>query len=130
MTDPLSDLLTRLRNAQQKRLKSVSVPYSKIKSSLVEILKQEGYIGSYLVTNDPVATKSINVQLKYINEQPVIKNIQRISTPGQRIYLKTKELPRSLGGLGVFIVSTSAGLMTDRQARQKKLGGEVLCEVY
>jgi len=129
-TDPLSDLLTRMRNAQDKRQKSVNVPHSKMKEALVNLLKQEGYINSFLVTEESVAKKTINIQLKYIDNEPIIRRIKRVSKPGQRQYKNSKELPRSLGGLGVYVISTSAGLMTDRQARSKKLGGELVCEIY
>jgi len=130
MTDPIADLLTRLRNAQTKGKTSVNVPYSKIKHELVKILKEEGYISSFFVSDEEPAKKVINVRIKYYEEKPVMRHMKRISKPGQRIYLPYAKLPRSLGGMGTMVVSTSQGLMTARLARHKKLGGELICEVY
>jgi len=130
MTDPIADLLTRLRNAQIKHKNSVNVPYSKIKHDLVKILKEEGYVSSFFVSDDEPAKKIINIRIKYQGEEPVIKQLKRISKPGQRIYLPVGKLPRALGGLGIIIVSTSQGLMTAKNARSGNIGGEVLCEIY
>lgn len=130
MTDPIADFLTRIRNAQIKHKNSVNVPYSKTKHELVKILKEEGYVSSFFVSDDEPAKKIINIRIKYQGEEPVIKQLKRISKPGQRIYLPAGKLPRSLGGLGIVIISTSQGLMTAKNARNGHIGGEVLCEIY
>jgi small subunit ribosomal protein S8 len=130
ITDPISDLFTRIRNAGAKGKVFVEAPHSKLKQSIVELIKNEGYIKSYFVTDDEPAKKTIKITLKYNNGEPVIKKIKRISKPGQRMYANYRSIPRVLGGLGIVILSTSAGLMTDRVARSKKLGGEMLCQIY
>jgi len=128
MTDPISDMLTRIRNGQRARKVSVSMPASKAKEAVAKVLKDEGYITGYS-TEGEGAQKSMSVELKYFEGVPVIENIQRSSRPGLRIYRGKEGLPKVLGGLGVAIVSTSAGVMSDRQAREKGIGGEVLCVV-
>ena len=128
MTDPISDMLTRIRNGQKARKLSVSMPSSKAKEAVVSVLKEEGYITDYSVDGDGAA-RQLNVELKYFEGVPVIEKIQRTSRPGLRIYRGKEELPKVLGGLGVAIVSTSAGVMSDRQAREKGVGGEVICIV-
>lgn len=128
ITDPLSDLLTRVRNAQSATKTAVSMPSSKAKLSLCEVLKQEGYISGYHATADSVKPV-LTIELKYFNGLPVIESIQRISSPGRRVYKSAKELPAVLGGFGIAIVSTSRGLMTDKSARKSGLGGEVICTV-
>ncbi len=128
MTDPISDMLTRIRNGQKARKVSVSMPASKAKEAVAKVLKDEGYITDYS-TDGEGATKALSVELKYFEGVPVIENIQRSSRPGLRIYRGKDELPTVLGGLGVSIVSTSAGVMSDRQAREQGIGGEVLCVV-
>ena len=128
MTDPISDMLTRIRNGQKARKVSVSMPASKAKEAVARVLKEEGYIADYSVADDG-ATKELSVELKYFEGAPVIERIQRASRPGLRIYRGKEELPRVLGGLGVAIVSTSAGVMSDREAREKGIGGEVICIV-
>ncbi len=128
MTDPISDMLTRIRNGQKARKVSVSMPASKQKEAVVRVLKDEGYITDYS-TEGEGAEKSLTVELKYFEGVPVIEKIQRASRPGLRIYRGKEELPKVLGGLGVAIVSTSAGVMSDRQAREKGIGGEVICVV-
>jgi len=128
MTDPISDMLTRIRNGQKARKVSVSMPASKAKEAVARVLKEEGYIADYSVAGDG-ATKELSVELKYFEGAPVIERIQRASRPGLRIYRGKEDLPKVLGGLGVAIVSTSAGVMSDREARKKGIGGEVICIV-
>ena len=133
MTDPIADMLTRLRNANQAYHDSVSMPYSKIKAGLAEILKQEGYISSWKVEDAPEGEvgKTLQLTLKYgQNRERSIAGIRRISKPGLRVYAKHTGLPKVLGGLGVAIISTSQGLLTDRQANKKGVGGEVLAYVW
>ena len=128
MTDPISDMLTRIRNGQKARKLSVSMPASKAKEAVAKVLQDEGYITGYSVEGEG-ATKALSVELKYFEGVPVIEKIQRASRPGLRIYRGKEDLPTVLGGLGVAIVSTSAGVMSDRQAREKGIGGEVICVV-
>ncbi len=128
MTDPISDMLTRIRNGQKARKVGVSMPASNAKEAVARVLKDEGYITDYAVSGEG-ATKELNIELKYFEGVPVIEKIQRASRPGLRIYRGKEDLPRVLGGLGVAIVSTSAGVMSDREAREKGIGGEVLCVV-
>ncbi|NIS90735.1 MAG: 30S ribosomal protein S8 [Woeseiaceae bacterium] len=128
MTDPIADMLTRIRNGQKARMVSVSMPASKAKEAVAKVLKEEGYITDYSSDGEG-ANKTLNVELKYFDGVPVIEKIQRASRPGLRVYRGKEELPKVLGGLGVAIVSTSAGVMSDRQAREKGIGGEVLCIV-
>ena len=128
MTDPISDMLTRIRNGQKARKVSVSMPASKAKEAVAQVLKAEGYITDYAVEGDGAA-KQLSVELKYFEGVPVIEKIQRASRPGLRIYRGKEDLPKVLGGLGVAIVSTSAGVMSDRQAREQGIGGEVICVV-
>jgi len=128
MTDPIADMLTRIRNGQRAGKVSVSMPSSKLKTSIAGVLKDEGYIADFRVQND--AGKAVlSVDLKYYEGQPVIDDLQRISRPGLRIYKSKDELPKVQGGLGVAIVSTSKGVMSDRAARAAGEGGEVLCYV-
>lgn len=128
MTDPIADMLTRIRNGQKARKVSVSMPASKVKEAVARVLKDEGYIMSFS-TDGEGAARQLNVELKYFEGAPVIERIERTSKPGLRIYRGKEELPKVLGGLGVAIVSTSAGVMSDRQARVRGIGGEVLCIV-
>ena len=130
MTDPVADMLTRLRNANSAHHDSVSLPSSKLKTNIAEILKQEGYISSWEVTDARVG-QTLTMTLKYgPNRERSIAGIKRVSKPGLRVYAKSAELPRVLGGLGVAIISTSQGLLTDRQARKRSVGGEVLAFVW
>ena len=130
MTDPIADMLTRLRNANSAYHDSVTMPYSKLKSHIAEILQQEGYIASWSVADAEVG-KTLTINLKYgPNRERSIAGIRRISKPGLRVYAKSTNLPRVLGGLGVAILSTSSGLLTDRQANKKGVGGEVLAFVW
>jgi small subunit ribosomal protein S8 len=130
MTDPIADMLTRLRNANSAYHDTVSMPHSKIKSHIAEILQQEGYIAAWRVEDAEVG-KSLVVTLKYGNSRErSIAGIKRVSKPGLRVYAKKDNLPRVLGGLGVAIISTSGGLMTDKQAKKTGVGGEVLAYVW
>jgi small subunit ribosomal protein S8 len=133
MTDPIADMLTRLRNANQAYHDSVSMPYSKLKNGVAEILQQEGYITSWKVEEpaEGEVGKTLVLTLKYgQNRERSIAGVRRISKPGLRVYAKHTGLPKVLGGLGVAIISTSQGLLTDRQANQKGVGGEVLAYVW
>lgn len=129
MTDPIADMLTRIRNAQAVRKGSVLVPYSKMKMSLADILVKEGYVLSATKTGNE-AKPQISIALKYNNKESVLKSLKRVSTPGRRIYMKKKSLPYVLNNLGIAVVSTSQGLMTNKEARQKNIGGEIICEIY
>jgi small subunit ribosomal protein S8 len=128
MTDPIADMLTRIRNGQKARKVSVPMPASKVKEAVAKVLQDEGYITGFSTDGDG-AKKELTIELKYFEGAPVIETIQRASKPGLRIYRGKEDLPKVLGGLGVTIVSTSAGVMSDRQAREKGIGGEVLCVV-
>jgi small subunit ribosomal protein S8 len=133
MTDPIADMLTRLRNANQAYHDAVTMPYSKLKAGVADILQQEGYITSYSVDEpaEGAVGKSLTVTLKYgQNRERSIAGIRRISKPGLRVYAKANGLPKVLGGLGIAVISTSQGLLTDRQANQKGVGGEVLAYVW
>ena len=132
MTDPIADMLTRLRNANQAYHDAVTMPYSKLKQGVAEILKQEGYIDSFDVAdNENAVGKTLTITLKYgRNRERSLAGVRRISKPGLRVYAKHTGLPKVLGGLGVAIISTSQGLLTDRQANQKGVGGEVLAYVW
>ncbi|MFW5888764.1 MAG: 30S ribosomal protein S8 [Bacillota bacterium] len=130
MTDPIADMLTRIRNANQMKHKKVDVPASKLKSEILKVLKQEGYITDFESVNDGVQG-TLRVYLKYLdNEERVIRGLKKISKPGLRVYAKTDDLPKVLNGLGIAIISTSKGLLTDRAARSEKVGGEVLAYIW
>lgn len=129
ITDPIADMLTRIRNANQMKHPTVSMPASNLKTEILTVLKNEGYISDYTIKEEN-NKKQIEVTLKYVNKQRVIQGIKRISKPGLRVYAKTNELPRVLNGLGIAIISTSSGIMTDAEARAKKLGGEVIAYVW
>jgi|TARA_B110001454_G_scaffold86869_1_gene83346 small subunit ribosomal protein S8 len=128
MNDPISDMLTRIRNAQSANKTHVNMTSSSAKKDIAKVLKDEGYIVDYDIENDKVS-QNLNIELKYFEGKPVIENIARASKPGLRIYRNKEELPKVLGGLGVAIISTSAGVMSDRQARKNGIGGEVICIV-
>ena len=128
MNDPISDLLTRIRNANRALLPTIELPHSKIKESIVGILKREGYITDFAVEGK--LPKTIKLKLKYQGKKSIIEGLQRVSTPGLRRYVGATEIPRVRGGLGVAVVSTSEGLLTDVQARRKKIGGELICYVW
>jgi small subunit ribosomal protein S8 len=133
MTDPIADMLTRLRNANQAYHDRVSMPYSKIKASIAEVLKAEGYVSAWTV-EDPeegAVGRTLVVELKYgPHRERSLAGIRRVSKPGLRVYAKAQEMPRVLGGLGIALISTSHGLLTDRQARKRNVGGEVLAWVW
>ena len=130
VTDTIADMLTRIRNANQMRYQEVSVPASNLKVSLAKILKEEGFIEDYKVVNDNVQG-TIELTLKYgQNKERVITGLKRISKPGLRVYAKASEVPKVLNGLGIAIISTSHGVMTDKEARKENLGGEVLCYIW
>jgi small subunit ribosomal protein S8 len=128
MTDPISDMLTRIRNGQKARKVSVTMPASKAKNAVAGVLKDEGYISDYSTSTEGNKA-DLTIELKYFEGKPVIERVQRVSKPGLRIYRGKDELPKVLGGLGVAIVSTSAGVMSDKQAREQGIGGEVLCVI-
>jgi len=128
--DPISDMLTRIRNGYSAKKAEVLVPYSKFKHSLAKVMQDEGWINSLEVKQEASSMKNILIQLKYKGGEAAISGIKRVSKPGQRIYSKNSEIPRALGGIGTTIVSTSKGLMTDRIARKQKVGGEVVCQIW
>ena len=128
MQDPIADLLTRIRNAQSANHPDVSIPSSKMKVAICKVLKDEGYIENYTIEGDAKAV--LNVALRYHNGKPVIEEIARVSRPGLRVYKECDDLPKVRGGLGVAIVSTNRGLLTDRAARAAGVGGEVVCTVF
>jgi small subunit ribosomal protein S8 len=130
LTDPIADMLTRIRNAHMAEKSQVSMPHSKMKSEIARIMKNEGFIKDYTMENND-GKPSLNVFLKYTTDrEPVIQGLRRISKPSCRKYVNSEEVPRVLGGIGVAILSTSSGVMTDVDAREKKIGGEVLCYVW
>ena len=129
LTDPIADMLTRIRNANAVMHEKVDVPHSNLKDRLAEILKEEGYIANYNVVTDG-NKKNIRVYLKYDGKERVIKGIKRISKPGRRVYSSVEDMPRVLSGLGIAIVSTSKGIVTDRVARRENVGGEILAFVW
>ncbi len=128
MTDPIADMLTRIRNAQRSRKAIVEIPYSNVKQAIATILNKEGYVGSFEKTE--TLPQMLVLNLKYYGKQPAIQSIDRESTPGHRVYKKAQELPRVLNDYGIAIVSTSQGLMTNKEARKSGIGGEVICSVY
>ncbi len=128
MTDPISDMLTRIRNAGRALLPTVEMPHSRMKESLANILKKEGYVAD--VSVDGKTIKKLKIQLKYQGKKSVIEGLRRISKPGLRHYVGATEIPRVLGGMGVSVISTPEGVMTGTQARKKNLGGELLCYIW
>lgn len=130
MTDPIADMLTRIRNANQMKHKTVDVPASKLKMEILNVLKHEGYISDFVRIDDGVQG-TLRVSLKYlVNDERVVRGLKKISKPGLRVYAKTDDLPQVLNGLGIAIISTSRGIMTDRDARKNKVGGEVIAYVW
>jgi small subunit ribosomal protein S8 len=131
INDPIADMLTRIRNAQEARHATTQVPASRMSRSIADVLQKEGFIAGYEETSEGAA-KHLQISLKYKgkNRQPIIKALKRVSRPGLRVYSNRKDLPRVLGGIGIAIISTSQGLMTDRDARRQGVGGEVLCYVW
>ena len=128
MNDPISDMLTRIRNANKALLPAIDLPHSKMKESIAGILKREGYISDFAVEGKPL--KTLKLKLKYQGKKSIIEGMRRVSTPGLRRYVGATEIPRVRGGLGVAVVSTSEGLMTGNQARKKNIGGELVCFVW
>jgi len=127
--DPIGDMITRIRNAQLRALSNVSIPSSKFRVKILEVLKQEGYIANYKISLEE-KKETLQVDLKYNNGLPVIKEIKRVSKPGRRIYAKASSIPKIQNGLGLAIVSTSMGIMSDNDARTKNIGGEIICRVF
>lgn len=129
-TDPISDYLTRIRNAQKAKKKSVEIPASKLKLKITEILNKNGFIGDFNVAETKNKQGSIVIKLKYLNSEGVILGLERVSRPGIRKYVEGSAIPKVLNGLGINIVSTSKGLMTDKEARKLGVGGEVICSIW
>ncbi len=130
MNDPLGDMLTRIRNAQMRRKGSVATPGSRLRARVLEVLKSEGYIRDYATTEFGNGRTEFNIELKYYDGQPVIRSVERVSKPGRRVYASVDAMPRVADGLGVTILSTSHGVMADHEARERNVGGEVLCKVF
>ena len=130
MTDPVSDFLTRLRNASKAGLAECVSPHSNLKESLAGILKAEGYVVDLSNSTDEQGHKTLVVKMKYVDNAPAITNLTRVSTPGRRLYFRYTEIPRVLNGLGISILSTSKGLLKDQDCRRQKLGGELICNVW
>ncbi len=130
VTDPLGDMLTRIRNAQMRSRPKVSTPASKLRERVLEVMKEEGYIRGYSRTDYDGGKSEIEIELKYFDGKPVIRNLKRISKPGRRVYSSVGELPTVANGLGVAILSTPKGVMSDSRARQENVGGEVLCSIF
>lgn len=130
MSDPLSDMLTRIRNGQRARKRSVTAPASKLRSGVLEVLKREGFIRGYSQYELRPGLNEFKIELKYHEGDPVIREINRVSTPGRRVYSKIKDLARMYDGLGISILSTPRGVLSDNEARAANVGGEVLCQVF
>ena len=128
--DPIGDMITRIRNAQMRKSNNVTIPNSNFRVKILEVLKHEGYISNYKVLSDTKNKKSLLIDLKYSNGLPVIKEIKRVSKPGRRIYAKADSISKIQNGLGLAIVSTSMGIMSDNDARLKNVGGEIICKVF
>ena len=129
MTDPLGDMLTRIRNGQQARKDSILTPASKLRANVLDVLQREGYIRGYS-EEELAGQKGLRIELKYFEGQPAIKHVARVSKPGRRVYSGSQELPRVRNGLGITIVSTPRGVLSDAEAREQNVGGEVLAEVF
>lgn len=129
MTDPIADMIIRVKNAFMANRAEVSIPHSKVKEAIAKILEAEGYVESFEV-EPTVPQKTINVKLKYVGKIPAITEVRRMSKPGRRVYSTVKDIPKALGGYGVTIVSTSKGVITDSDARKMNVGGEVLCQIW
>ena len=128
--DPIGDMITRIRNAQMRMLNNVTIPGSKFREKILDVLKQEGYIADYKLLSDTNNRGNLSVDLKYNDGLPVIKEIKRVSKPGKRIYVRATSIPKIQNGLGLAIISTSIGIMTDNEARSKNVGGEIICKVF
>lgn len=129
-SDPIGDMLTRIRNGQHRRLNVVQVPASKLRARVLDVLKGEGFIRGYAKSTSKAGFEEFSVELKYSADEPVIREIKRVSTPGRRVYSKVADLPRFHNGLGISIISTPHGVISDAQARDANVGGEVLCQVF
>ena len=130
LSDPLGDMLTRIRNGQSARKQVVNSPASKLRSNVLEVLKREGFIRGYTTGVVRTGVNEVTIELKYQEGEPVIREIRRVSRPGRRVYAKIKDLPRVYNGLGIAILSTPRGVMSDNEARAANVGGEVLCQVF
>ena len=130
IADPIADMITRVRNANLRGMQSINTPASKFRMSVLAVLKQEGYIRDYSLLKTNTLGGEIKVELKYFDEVPVIKEIKRISKSGRRVYSNAKDLPKTYNGLGISILSTSKGVMSDADARKANIGGEILCSVF
>jgi small subunit ribosomal protein S8 len=130
MTDPLGDMLTRIRNGQQAHKDTISTPASHLRANVLDVLKREGYIRDYIRREVRPGIAEVDIQLKYHEGEPVIREINRVSTPGRRVYSKIKDLQRVYNGLGIAILSTPRGVLSDTEARDMNVGGEVLCQVF
>lgn len=130
MTDPLGDMLTRIRNGQRARKDTISSPASRLRSNVLDVLKREGYIRNYTQREIRPGINEVDIQLKYHEGEPVIREISRVSTPGRRVYSKIKDLQRVYNGLGIAILSTPRGVLSDSEARDMNVGGEILCQVF
>ncbi len=130
MTDPIADMLTRIRNAHHAKKTSLLCPFSNLKCSVLEVMKNEGFIRGYESVEVRQGIKNIRIELKYYSNEPVIKKIRRMSTPGRRLYVQSSKIPTYYNGLGLAILSTPNGVMSDSQARQQNVGGEVLCTLF
>lgn len=130
MTDPVGDMITRIRNAHHRRKSVLKTPGSKLREHVLEVLKTEGYIRGFSVSPTDNGQSEIEIELKYFNGEPVIKEILRVSRPGRRVYSSVQDLPKVMNGLGISILSTSRGVMSEHEAREQNVGGEVLCRVF
>lgn len=130
MSDPLGDMLTRIRNGQRARQAVVASPASKIRANVLEVMRREGYIRGFSREHVRPGVDELKIELKYVDGEPVIREISRVSKPGQRVYSRIADLPRSYNGLGISILSTPRGVMSDNEARAAKVGGEVLCRIF
>ena len=128
--DPIGDMIARIRNAQMRSLNNVKIPNSKFRAKILEVLKKEGFISDYKFLSESSSKNILLVDLKYNNGLPVIKEIKRVSKPGRRIYARARSIPKIQNGLGLAIVSTSKGIMTDNEARIQKVGGEIICRIF
>ena len=130
LVDPIGDMLTRIRNGQMRSLNKINIPFSNFRLKILEVLKKEGYIIDFNIDNGKKKIKFLSVDLKYYEGQPVIKEIKRVSKPGRRVYSKSTSIPKVLNGLGLAILSTSKGVMSDTDAIKNNLGGEIICKVF
>ncbi len=130
LVDPIGDMLTRIRNGQMRSLNKINIPFSNFRLKILEVLKKEGYIIDFNIDNGKKKIKFLSVDLKYYEGQPVIKEIKRVSKPGRRVYSKATSIPKVLNGLGLAILSTSKGVMSDTDAIKNNLGGEIICKVF